>query len=328
MSANKWTIMKKLNVLMLLAFLTAVCCFFIFMNARDYLSLFDRTMGAFAMAAFFLFLGLLIFWMRRTALYIRNLNEEIHAMEGGDLTREITVSGNGETAMLAESIDDFRKSMKAQLDTIEELEKNNRLMTAEIAHDLRTPLTALMMYLDFTLGELGDREPQAVEYVTKARERSVRLKMLLDENFNYTTMPDYFLVEKQKVQPYDILSVYLRDMMGYLEGEGFFVRLDIVFGHNSILILRDALGRVFSNLTSNIMKYATKDEEILMCCREKETHVEVRLSNSVRTFEGEKPESTGFGERIIKRLMEEMDGEYRTEEADGKYTAILLFAKA
>ena len=65
--------------------------------------------------------------------------------------------------MLAESVDEFRKSMRNQLKTIEELEKSNRMMSAEIAHDLRTPLTSLIMYLDFAYGEIQGKEPQAEE---------------------------------------------------------------------------------------------------------------------------------------------------------------------
>ena len=56
--------------------------------------------------------------------------------------------------------------------------------------------------------------------------------------------------------------------------------------------------------------------------------MEVRITNGLRVFEGEKPAGTGVGVRIVRRLMEEMDGEFSTEEIDGKYTAILRFAKA
>ena len=320
--------MKKLSVIMLLALAAAVGFFFVIYNVSESLGLYSRAVAFGASAGTILFFVILIAGIKRGTDYIRILNEEIHALEGGDLSREITIRGNDELAMLAESIDEFRKSMKDQLATIEQLEKNNRLMTAEIAHDLRTPLTSLIMYLDFALGELEGKEPQASMYMTKARERSVRLKVLNDENFNYSTLPDFFVIKKQAVQAYAVLSTYLRDLMNYLEAEGFLVRVDVIYGHRSILIQRDALERVFANLASNVTKYATKDEEVLLFARETESHVEVRITNRVRVFEGEKPESTGFGERIVKRLMEEMDGEYHTEESDGEYTMILRFAIA
>ena len=104
--------------------------------------------------------------------------------------------------------------MKNQLSMIEQLEESNRLMAAEIAHDLRTPLTALIMYLDFAQGEIGDREPQAEEYLAKAKEKAARLKNLLAENFNYNTLPDYFLIEKQQLQAFEVLGGFLGDSTG------------------------------------------------------------------------------------------------------------------
>ena len=328
MSVNNWTIMKKLNLLIILALSSVLCGFIIYVNGWTYFDPFERTIVGVAMASFVVFLWLLIYWLRNNARFIKTLNEEIHALEGGDLNREIPAySGNSEMAMLAESIDDFRKSMKAQLDTIEELEKSNRLMTEEIAHDLRTPLTSLMMYLDFALGELGDREPQAAEYISKARGRSVRLKILLDESFDTVSKTDETEAQKQKMHSHESLRANFRAMMSYLESEGFQVRLDIFYGQSSIMIQKEVLGRIFMNLASNIMKYADKNEEVLICEREEETHLEVRIVNRVRAFEGDKPAGMGYGTRIIKRMMEEMGGGYCAEEEDGKYTVELRFAK-
>ena len=277
--------------------------------------------------ALLLFVGLIIWGIDREVKYINILNEEIHVLEGGDLSKEITVRGNDEIAMLAESVNEFRKSMQNQLKKIEQLEKNNRMISAEIAHDLRTPLTSLIMYLDFALGEVEGREPQAEEYLRKARERSIRLKDLLDENFSYMTMTYYFLEEKQEDQAYVILNGFLSDLVLSLESQGFNVRSDINYGKSIIRIQGDAVGRIFGNLYSNIRKYAEKDSDVYIWCRDKETHLELRIGNEIRIFEGEKPESTGFGSRIVKRLMKEMDGEFYVEETEDRYTAVLRFPK-
>ena len=280
------------------------------------------------LAAIVLFFIIIMTGIRREVEYVKRLNDEIHALEGGDLTKEITVRGSDEVAMLAESIDEFRKSMKNQLSTIERLEKTNRMTSAEIAHDLRTPLTSLMMYLDFGLSEVHGKEPQAEEYLTKAKEKAIRLKNLLEENFSYTTMTDFFMKEKQEVQAEVVLSGFINDFVINLESRGFHVLQDIRFGQSSILLQRDALGRIFGNLATNIFKYAEEEGDIYICGRDKETHVELRIENTIRVFEGEKPHSTGFGSRIVKRLMEEMDGEYCVEETEGRYTTILRFMKA
>lgn len=294
----------------------------------DYFYSYENTVVAAILAAIAIFFIIVIVGIRRETEYIRLLNDEIHALEGGDLTREMTIRGSDEIATLAESIDEFRKSMKNQLTTIERLEKTNRMTSAEIAHDLRTPLTSLMMYLDFGLSEVQGKEPKAEEYLTKAKEKSIRLKNLLEENFSYTTMTDYFLKEKQEVSADIVLSGFINDFVVNLESRGFHVLTDIFFKESSILLQRDALGRIFGNLATNIYKYAKKEGNVYICGRDKGTCAEIRIENEIRVYEGGKPHSTGFGSRIVKRLMEEMGGEYSTEERDGRYVTILRFMKA
>ena len=292
-----------------------------------YFHLYEKTMAVEIAASVLLCFVIIIIAIRKAIRYIHLVNEEIQVLEGGDLTKEITVRGDDEITMLAESVNEFRKSMLNQLVMIEQLERSNRLTLAEIAHDLRTPLTSLIMYLDFAQKEIEGKEPTAELYLTRAREKSARLKNLLDENYSYTTMQDYFQMEKTVEPAYEVLRGFLGDINSGLEREGFFVRAEISFGHSRILVQRDAVARVFGNLMTNINKYASKEDEVLVCCREGEKYVEVMAANKVRVFEGGKPESTGFGSRISKRLMEEMSGDYSVEESDGVFTTTLRFLK-
>ena len=292
-----------------------------------YYHMYGKTKAAEIIAAILLFFAIVFFGIRKMIKYIHLINEEIHVLEGGDLTKEITVKGNDEITMLAESVNEFRKSMLNQMAMIEQLERNSRLTLAEIAHDLRTPLTSLIMYLDFAQKEIEGRETTAELYLARAREKSARLKNLLDQNYSYTTMQDYFQMEKTEEPAYEVLRGFLGDINSGLEREGFFVRSEISFGHSRILVQRDAVGRVFGNLMTNIIKYASKEDEVLVCCRERDKYVEVTAVNKVRVFEGEKPESTGFGSRISKRLMEEMNGDYSAEESGGTFTTTLRFLK-
>ena len=292
-----------------------------------YYHMYDKAGAVELAASILLFFAVIVIGVRKEIEYIHLITEEIQVLEGGDLTREITVRGDDEITTLAESVNEFRESMLNQLAMIEQLEKSNRRTLAEIAHDLRTPLTSLIMYLDFAQKEIEGREPTAELYLTRAGEKSARLKNLLDENYCYTTMQDYFLMEKTKEPAYEVLRGFLGDINSGLEREGFFVRSEISFGHSEILVQRDAVARVFGNLMSNIIKYASKEDEVLVCCGEQDKYVVVTAVNKVRVFEGEKPESTGFGSRISKRLMEEMSGEYTTEESDGTFTTTLRFLK-
>ena len=260
-------------------------------------------------------------YMERTA----RLQREVQNLEGGDLSQEITVEGNDEVAMLAESVESFREGMVEKLQTIRELEKANRQMSAEIAHDLRTPLTSLIMYLDFAHGEIEGKIPQAEKYLDKAKEKSVVLKNLIEKNFSFVAMDPGEREELLPVQATEVLGVILEDLTTYLRREGFRVRAELCYDQSSIWINKEAALRVFGNLVSNIKKYADRSGEIYIGCRKIERYLEIRLVNDVRVYEGEGPQSTGFGSKIILRLMDGMDGGYMAMERDGRYETILRF---
>ena len=57
-------------------------------------------------------------------------------------------------------------------------------------------------------------------YLARAREKSARLKNLLDPNYSYTTMQDYFQMEKTEEPAYEVLRGFLGDINSGLEREG------------------------------------------------------------------------------------------------------------
>ena len=295
----------------------------------DYLHWYHRMLVIDMAAGVIVFLLIFIKGTSRSVARVVRLGREVQILEGGDLTQRITVQGNDEIAILAQSLEGFRESMVDKLETIRGLEKSNRQMSAEIAHDLRTPLTSLVMYLDFARNEVGEQNPQADYYLDKAREKSIILKNLMEDNFSFVSMNPGKSEELMPMQAFEVLNSLLGDLSTYLESEGFNVRADISYGQNNkIWINREAAGRVSSNLMSNMMKYASRSEEIFIGCKEVDKYLEVRLVNHIRVYEGDRPQSTGFGSRIVLRLMNGMKGEYIASEKDGKYETILRFLKA
>lgn len=97
-------------------------------------------------AALFL-LGFLIAF-QRTVSYMRQISLEIQAMEGGDLNRPITVRGDNDLTALAESLDAMRLAFRAQQEREASTYAANQALISQMSHDLRTPLTTLLIYTE------------------------------------------------------------------------------------------------------------------------------------------------------------------------------------
>ena len=101
--------------------------------------------GVISMAAFALILVMMI---RGKIRYIDLMEQEIQILKGGDLDYRITVKGKDELASLASEIDAMRCAIKERQQKEEEAGKANRELVTAMSHDLRTPLTSLLGYVD------------------------------------------------------------------------------------------------------------------------------------------------------------------------------------
>lgn len=298
---------------------------------------------------------IIIVWnIHRTAVYLVELNHEIQEMRAGDLEHPITVRGHDEIAMLARSMDEFRGEIAEKIETIENLEKTNSEMVAEVSHDLRTPLTALMMYLQFARDSMADAaksgavsgsetsappvqdpmkaekdrqdgqsEVSSIEFMDMAYDRAVYIRQMLEDTFTYFRPHDEVKKDLSEIFFPEGLYDPLSDMAAFLNGIGMTLLLKDRFPEVRILGYYDSIRRVITNLCSNISKYADAGTPVEVWFDRTRDYVSVRITNKIQ--EGEHPRGTGLGTKIVDKLMREMEGKYYAKKENGMYETILKF---
>ena len=95
-----------------------------------------------------LFLTLFLIGCRRTVKYIRQICRDIQGMEGGDLDTPVTVIGNDDLTTLSESLEAMRIAFSGQQEQSARAYAANQQLISEMSHDIRTPLTTLMIYTE------------------------------------------------------------------------------------------------------------------------------------------------------------------------------------
>ena len=126
--------------------------------------------GVISMAVFALMLVMLI---RGKIRYIDLMEQEIQILKGGDLDYRITVKGKDELASLAAEIDAMRCAIKERQQKEEEAGKANRELVTAMSHDLRTPLTSLLGYVDILQMEKGEDRGQQRKYLNSIRDKGI-----------------------------------------------------------------------------------------------------------------------------------------------------------
>lgn len=97
---------------------------------------------------FGLFLVLVLYGIRRKMAYILQLRDEIEILEGGSLDYPITIKGKDELAALASGLDNMRKSFAGLIEQEGKMVQENQRIITEMSHDLRTPVTSIILYTE------------------------------------------------------------------------------------------------------------------------------------------------------------------------------------
>ena len=184
-----------------------------------------------------------------------------------------------------------------------------------ISHDLRTPLTAIFGYLD--LLEQEELSPEVRRYAGVIRDRAQLLVQLTEELFRYSVVLSVEEAETEPVNLGDVLEESIAAFYTELRERNIEPIIHLPEAKVTRNLNRGALGRVFSNLLNNAVKYSAGDLEITL----RETG-EITFENSAPdldemqvgrlfdrfyTVEAAR-KSTGLGLAISKTLVEQMGG--------------------
>ena len=119
---------------------------------------------------------------------------------------------------------------------------------------------------------------------------------------------------------YDLLS----ETCSYLEEKEFQTEVHIDWEERRIRTDRTYVARILDNITSNIVKYAGKNEPVVICCDVSCGAVRLTFVNGIGIPEGT-VESTRIGLVNVKNMMERMGGTCRTEQSRERFSLTLLF---
>ncbi|MDD7390171.1 MAG: HAMP domain-containing sensor histidine kinase [Lachnospiraceae bacterium] len=254
--------------------------------------------------------------------YIELLNQEVQEVEEGELSRSITIKGNDEMTDLAESMENMRHSFTDKMLTIEKMQKEQNDLVAEMSHDMRTPLTALMMYLDFLKEQRTTDAETCRTYINKACEKANCIKVMMDDLFSYFRLDREMSCELEQAAAPELLYEFVSEISAMLEQDHFQVQEHICVPERSILFCSAYMSRIAGNVCSNIRKYADRKEPVRITLHQEDTLVHsagtkvqvLTLTIRNRKMAPECPEETamesmGLGIRNIQKMMENMAGD-------------------
>lgn len=272
-------------------------------------------------AACFVMVFLLL--VRKKLRYITRIEKGIRILEDGSLEYRIPEVGKDELYSLAHTINQMSDSLHLEMEEKDRIQKDRDEMITSLSHDIRTPLTSVLFYLDMVTDGKCTQE-QEKNYMDKAKRQAYYMKNLMDDLFaySYATWESYS-ARMESYDGHELIGQLLSDLTESLEERGFTTSLHYEAGEPFTL---DAdvsqLKRVFDNLGTNIGKYARKDQTVEFWFRLEGDAMLLIQENPMYEEEIE-VESYGIGIKASEKIMEKMGGSFQYGSHDYRFRVTL-----
>ena len=271
--------------------------------------------------SFLFFIVLVLFFINKKTSYIGVLEKEIKILEGGNLDYPITLKGKDELSSLAQSINEMRKSFIERLESEEQARLANSELVTAMSHDLRTPLTALVGYLDIIEYKKYQDDEALAKYIHNSREKAYQIKHLSDKLFEYFTV--YNTEENDlEFESYDgiqLMDQLIDEQSMLLESHGFRVEWESAPVPFRVELHLISFRRVFDNLFSNITKYADASAPVTIDYKIEGRWLLMEITNVINT-EAQEVHSTGIGLKTCQKIIRQHRGEITFTSTSGRYS--------
>ena len=118
---------------------------------------------------------------RKTMKYIGKIAMAIQNISEGDLNTQIEVVGDDEFSAMASNLNRMEADIRKLMDKERESERTKNELITNVAHDLRTPLTSIIGYLELLAGNTQIPQEMQHKYIEIAYSKSRRLEKLIEE---------------------------------------------------------------------------------------------------------------------------------------------------
>ena len=271
--------------------------------------------------SFLIFAATLLLYIRRITRNMETFSDDVAAVSSGTAENVDERRGFRELSGIARDVNHMHDVITERTRSAQEaLEANRELITA-LSHDIRTPLTALMAYLELLDMDSENLTDTQSRYLARSVEKADRIHELTDELFRY------FLVfsdakPKTSIEQFDA-QILLQQMLGEyaieLTEQGYHIRTATLQTPCRVYADAGLLMRVMDNLFSNVTKYGDPAEDVRLSANVSGDRLHVLISNAICTAHPHGVESNHIGLRTCAAIMKLMDGTISTEQTNDRF---------
>ncbi|MEC3458467.1 HAMP domain-containing sensor histidine kinase, partial [Bacillus thuringiensis] len=227
---------------------------------------------------------LYIFYRHERKLYyetcIKKMIEEIRYIANGNFNHKVSVVNHNYLEELAIGVNEIVEQLKVSIDEERQAEQAKSELITNVSHDLRTPLTSIVGYVNLIHHDNYRDEVELRYYIQVIYDKVTRLNALMNDLFEYTR------VQNKELSLYSV-PIDIVELLGQLTVQ-FRIQVQEAniecrpsFPSQKLMVLADGdkLVRVFENLIINAIAYGSEGRYIDLTAYESNNMITIDITN-------------------------------------------------
>lgn len=289
------------------------------------------------------FIALFFIFTYKEINYIKELSYGLKNIAEGNLNYKVNVKGKDEISKIAKNINYMTEKLYESKEEEKLLEEKKDLFIMNISHDLRTPLTSIIGYIDLIKEIISHNGYGEIkEYVDIISLKSDRLNTLINDFFDYNKISfGKVNLNKVKINLNEFIRQITEGMLPALKERNLNIALSLAKEEINAELDPEYMYRVIENLIMNASKYSDFNTEIKIGTYEENDRIIIFIENVCKDFndsnirfifdkfyKGDTSRSTknkgaGLGLAIAKGIVKMHNGEINAFYKDNKLKIII-----
>lgn len=288
---------------------------------------------------------LVISYMIKDNIDLCMINDKLEKIGKGDLDIEITEGAREDIKQLIEHVNDIKSGYKIMLDDKVKDEKLKTELISNVSHDLKTPLTSIINYIQILKSQEITLEERK-EYIQILDNKSQRLKVLIEDLFEMSKLNSgKIILDKTPIDIVSLIYQVIGECCHLYEEKGITFKVNSDFEECILSLDGSRISRVIENIVINSMKYSIENTRVYVDILDKGDKVSISFKNIAnyemnfdnseifeRFVRGEKSrtssiEGSGIGLSIAKSIIELHNGEINISVEGDMFKLYILLDK-
>lgn len=285
---------------------------------------------------------LYVYYLIKKLAYLSYIMEGTERIKGGDIHYKLDIIGDDNFSNLAENINNIGDGLdKAIYNQLKSERLKSELIT-NVSHDLKTPLTSIINYIELIKKEEDIKPEHIKDYVNVLDSKSKRLKVLIEDLFEASKASSGNLeLNMEKIDITQLLRQAIGEMEEKLSKANLDLKLRVPEEKTYIMADGKKLYRVLENLLSNISKYSLDNTRVYIDIIEEDDKVKLTMKNISsyelnfdpeeimerfkRADESRNTEGSGLGLAIARDLVNAQGGRFEIDIDGDLFKSVVEF---